>query len=230
MATTLSLKRVDSMKHVCDVEAVLHDVAAMSSETLSCMMRESRIAIGYQCEDEWVIEQVRQRLSYFVKHCVASVTPGENAWRSYVRNFHRVRESWKCSFAGSTDFAWGNSPFEVRSYADPDMGWADGYFESGIMKQLGCVFRRNSMSDGYPSAEVIAAFPGYTPLTATFDWVPDPGSFLGKRVENWQYVYHPEFEPPRLGEKRHGSFTAYMAVDYDRIDFERDIQPYRQSK
>lgn len=67
-------------------------------------------------------------------------------------------------------------------------------------------------------------------MTAKFDWVADPGSFLGKQVENSQYVCHPDFEPPRLGEKRRGSFTAYMAVDYDRIDYERDIQPYRRAR
>ena len=233
MNTTVSSKHDVSQKHECNMEGVLEDIAALSSEALSRMMRESRIAIGYQCEDEWIIEQVRHRWRYFVTHCKAAAGSAgtvECSWRSYVRNFHAVHDSWKCSFAGSTDYAWGNSQFEVRSYADPNMGWAEGYFESGIMRQLGCVFRRNSMSDGYPSAEVIAAFPGYTPLTATFDWVADPGSFLGKRIENWQYVCHPDFEPPRLGEKRHGSFTAYMAVDYDQIDYERDIEPYRKAR
>jgi len=71
-----------------------------------------------------------------------------------------------------------NLQFEVRSFANPDMAWAAGYFDSGITQQLGCVFRRNCMSDGFPPVEVIAAFPGYTPLSATFDWVSDPGSFL----------------------------------------------------
>ena len=230
MTTAISSKHDVSQTHEREMDDVLEAIAALSSEALSHLMRESRIAMGYQCEDEWVIGEVRHRWRYFVTHCKDSASTVESSWRSYVKNFHSVHDSWKCSFAGSTDYAWGNSQFEVRSYADPNMGWAEGYFESGIMRQLGCVFRRNSMSDGYPSAEVIAAFPGYTPLTATFDWVADPGSFLGKRVENWQYVCHPDFEPPRLGEKRHGSFTAYMAVDYDRIDYEHDIRPYRNLK
>ena len=229
MTTAISTARDASQKH----GRVLEAIAALSPKALSHMMRESRIAMGYQCEDEWVIEQVRHRWRYFVTHCKAaagSAATVESSWRSYVKNFRAVHDSWKCSFAGSTDYAWGNSAFEVRSHANPNMGWAECYFESGIMRQLGCLFRRCSMSDGYPSAEVIAAFPGYTPLTATFDWVADPDSFLGKRVENWQYVYHPDFEPPRLGEKRHGSLTAYMAVDFDRIDYERDIRPYRKAR
>ena len=227
MTTTVRTERDASPKHERDYEVVLEDIAALSSEALSHMMRESRIAIGYQCDDEWIIEQVRHRWKYFVRECATSTVTLHDAWMAYVKNFHQVHGAWKCSFAGSTDYASGNSQFEVRTYANPDLGWADGYFESGIMRQLGCVFRRNSMSDGFPPAEVIAAIPGYAPLTATFDWVADPGSFLGKRIENWQYVCHPDFDPPQLGEKRHGSFTAYMAVDYDRVDFERDIQPYQ---
>lgn len=223
-------RRTDALNNECDISGVLNDIAQLSSEFLGVLMRESRIATGYQCSDEWVIGQVRNRFQYFVKHCLKQAGTWESAWKAYMANFHAVHDAWKCSFAGSTDYAWGNFSFEVRSYANPNMGWADGYFDSGIMKQLGCVFCRCSMSDGYPPAEVIAAFPGYTPLTATFDWVEDAGSFLGKRVENWQYVCHPDFEPPRHGEMRSGNFTAYMAVDCDRIDFELDIKPYRHSK
>lgn len=112
------------------------------------------------------------------------------------------------------------APCEVKTQSDRDV--------SRVIDDISGTSRRNCMSDGFPEPEVIAAFPGFTPLSATFDWVADPGSFLGKRVENWQYVYHLDFEPPRLGEKRHGSFTAYMAVDYDRVDFERDIKPYKR--
>jgi hypothetical protein len=211
-----------------DVSRVIDDISGTSRESLSRMIRESRIAVGYQCEDPWIIEQVRHRWQYFTMHTGASLESGKDAWAAYVKNFHAVRASWRCGYAGSSDYAWGKHSFEVRSSADPNMSWAASYFEGGIMKQLGCVFRRNCMSDGFPEPEVIAAFPGFTPLSATFDWVADAGSFLGKRVENWQYVYHLDFEPPRLGEKRHGSFTAYMAVDYDRVDFERDIQPYKR--
>lgn len=221
------IERDVEANHECDVS---DEIAAITNEALSRMMRESRIAFGYQCQDGWIIEQVRHRWLYFVKHCSGEITSGQDAWEKYVRNFHQVRDGWKCSYAGSTDYAWGNFGFEVRSFASPDVAWAPGYFDGGIMKQLGCVFRRNSMSDGFPPAEVIAAFPGYTPLSATFDWVPDAGSFLGKRVENWQYVCHPDFEQPRLGEKRHGSLTAYMAIDWDRIDYERDIRPYKNAK
>ena len=210
-----------------DKARVMAEINSLQSDRLSLMMRESRVAIGYQCDDAWVIQQVRHRWLYFVDHCMPSAATMDEAWKAYVKNFHAMHAAWRCGYSGSSDYVWGKHSFEVRSSADPNMPWADGYFEGGIMKQLACVFRRNSMSDGFPEPEVIAAFPGFTPLSATFDWVADPGSFLGKRVENWQYVYHPDFEPPRLGEKRHGSFTAYMAVDYDRVDFERDIKPYR---
>ena len=86
MTIAISTEREASQKHECKMSGVIDDIAALSSEALSRMMRESRIAIGYQCEDEWIIEQVRHRWRYFVTHCKAAAgSAGRVAHRSRGR-------------------------------------------------------------------------------------------------------------------------------------------------
>ena len=77
MTTAISSKHDVSQTHEREMDDVLEAIAALSSEALSHLMRESRIAMGYQCEDEWVIGEVRHRWRYFVTHCKDSASTVE---------------------------------------------------------------------------------------------------------------------------------------------------------
>ena len=173
---------------------LLSDIRSLSSGTISKVARDARILIGYQSQDSWCIDQVQSRFHFYAKYCVAEAEHWQAAWRLFVKNYYRIRDNcWKCGYQGATDYVVDGTGYEVRWSADPSVPYNGDYFKRGIMNQLGCVFRRHGMSDGYPPEEITSAFPGIVPLSATFDWgVDDDGD---RCVTNWTYVVHPDFRP-----------------------------------
>jgi hypothetical protein len=209
-------------------QKLLSDARGLSSGTMATLIRDGQLAYGYQCRDCWIIDQIQGRFAYWIEHCYEPTSDAwQDAWHAYTRHVRHIWDDcWTSSYQGSTDYTIRGQRYELRHSGNRRHPWNGDYFETGIIKQIGCFWKHCSMSDSYPPPEVIAAFPGYCPLTATFDWVDDPEGYNGKSIDNWQYVYHPDFGSPRLREENKlGDICAYAFVDYDLVNYETDIAP-----
>lgn len=210
--------------------SIIADCRQLSSGTMAGLIRAARINYGYKCAEHYVIDKVQHRFVWYVEHCRPVAETWQDAWNAYVRNLHRVSGRFASSYQGETDYEYSGRRYAVRHHAC-DYGYNGDYFETGILKQLGCVFRVNGMADGYPPDDVIAAFPAYVPLTATFEWVDDPNGYRGKSIANWEYVYHPDFGKPEIIRSHHKgdkpTFCTPWECDWDRLDYDTDIKPYK---
>jgi hypothetical protein len=210
--------------------SVIDDARSLSSGTMAKLIRDDGLEYGYRCRAYDVIDAYQSRFVWWLGNCDVEAVTWIMAWREWVRLVNRARKSWKSAYQGSVDYSIDGSRYECRCHAMPQVAYNGDYFETGIMKHLGCVFKRCCMSDGVPN-EVIAAFPGYHPLSATFDW-GDPDESGYRSVENWQYVYHPDFgAPPKhvvgiCGYYHH----PFSVVDYDKLDWDRDIRPFKDRR
>lgn len=211
---------------------ILSDIAGLSSGTMSTIIRDKGLVYGYQCRDCWVIDQFQGRFSLYVEHIDREFDCWQDAWEAYARHYRRINHGcWKCGYQGQTDYVIDGKEYAVRHHACASVAYNEGVWDGDILPLLGCVWRHYGMSDGYPPPLVISAFPGYTPAMAEFEWEPDPDSHIGKKVVNWRVVYHPDFCLPREREPNPGEVktdrVAYIYPDYNLLDWERDMEPYR---
>lgn len=195
-------------------------VGALSSGTMSKLMRDSGLFLLYQCRDGWWIDKTQFHFRWFVEHC-GQWSTWQDAWNDYASLVDRFRKSFACGYQGETTYRWRGAEYLIQHSFDPTYpSWNGQEVIDGGLARVGCVWQF-SMSKGYPPDDVIAACIGYVPVTATFDKQPDPESILGYTIVNWQYVYHPDFGKPETADPVRplpGHVYARAWQDHNRID------------
>lgn len=201
------------------------EVRGLSSGSISAISRQAGLLFDYQsCRYDW-LEALQQAFAVFATCDRAQgCETWQDAWEKYVPWYRHVRDNcWTVSYGGSMDFIVDTRRYEVRWAGSKSHPWNGDYFETGIVKQVGCVWRCCGMTDGYPPPEVYCCFPGLVPLTATCDWTEPTPEDRFRHVTNWQYVYHPDYGPPKTHWVRNESeLVSDFLTDYDQIDWETD--------
>lgn len=202
------------------------DARSLSSGTMATICRQDGILHDYQCREYTYLDEVQARFALFCEGSKAETW--QEAWQEWVKRFHWIHSRcWYCSYAGSVYYQIDGVRYEVCHDKDKNFGWNGDYFETGIVYHVGCIFREHCMSDGFPPDSVLAFFPGFVPLSATFEWEDlKPGErFRSIKEGSWQYIHDERFGPP----KQHwgtGWKAEHLLADWqdddDRIDWETD--------
>lgn len=100
-----------------------------------------------------------------------------------------ITAQFVCSYRGEHTYRIGSESYHIRRAAYDGI-YVEGYFESGIVPTVGCVYGGDIQQ--FPPAEVLALFPGY--VAARWD------------MESKRWMYRGE--APRVTRKSESEVTA----------------------